>query len=313
MKFVSCNLCGSEESRELYPSTLPESHKATAGSAFNCTSPDYGRHYRIVQCKRCGFVYANPRGDPSDVLQAYESVEDPLYSQEREGRELTFRKHLEPLHRITGAPNRRKLLDVGAYIGVFVEVARAAGWDAEGIEPSGWAVGEAQKMGLPVKQGTLGRGGFPPESFDVVTLWDVIEHFDDPRAEIDRVLRLLKPGGVVVIHTIDIGSITAKIMDGHWPFLMEMHIAFFSRATLRAMLEQTGFEYISDRTQGRCLRLGYLAGRVSAAFGPLVGKPVERLVDKLNLASWPIPINTLDLFTAYARRPPLTGKEGASS
>lgn len=302
MKFISCNLCGSEESRELYPSTLPESHKVTAGSAFNCTSPDYGQHYRIVQCTHCGFVYANPRSDANDVLQAYESVEDPLYLQEREGRELTFRKHLEPLHRVTGAPNGRKLLDVGAYIGVFVDVARSAGWDAVGIEPSGWAVREAEQAGIPVRQGTLASGGFPTESFDVITVWDVIEHFGDPRAELDHVFRLLKPGGVVVIHTIDVGSITAKIMGGRWPFLMEMHIAFFSRATLRAMLERAGFQYMSDHTQGRYLRLGYLAGRVTAAFGA-VGRPLEKLVAALKLDGLPVPINTLDLFTAYARKP----------
>lgn len=302
MKFDSCNLCGSEKSRELYPATLPDSHQVKAGSAFNCTSPDYGRHYRIVQCEQCGLVYANPRGAATDVLQAYELVEDPLYLQEREGRVATFRKHLEPLHKITGAPNGRRLLDVGAYVGVFVEVAREAGWAAEGIEPSAWAARHAQQQGLAVKQGTLASGGWPDESFEAITMWDVIEHFDDPFCELQHAFRLLRPGGVIVVHTIDVGSLTAKVMGERWPFLMEMHLMFFSRATLRAMLEKAGFEYAGDHTQGRYLRLGYLAGRVSAAFGPLVGGPVEWLVDKLNLAERPVPINTLDLFTAYARK-----------
>lgn len=303
MKFVSCNLCGSEDSRELYPSTLPDAHKPKAGSAFNCTSPDYGQHYRVVECKQCGFIFANPRGDHDDVLQAYIEVEDPLYLQEREGRELTFRKHLEPLHHLTGAPNGRRLLDVGAYVGVFVEVARAAGWDAVGVEPSAWAVREAQRSGLPVRQGTILSGGYPPESFEVVTMWDVIEHFGDPRAELDQVFRVLKPGGIVVIHTIDIESLTARLMGSRWPFLMEMHIMFFSRATLRAMLEQAGFEYVRAHTQGRYLRLGYLAGRVTGAFGPTMGKPLEKIVSVMKWDGVPVPINTWDLFTAYARKP----------
>jgi SAM-dependent methyltransferase len=155
---------------------------------------------------------------------------------------------------------------------------------------------------LEVKQGTLASGGWPDESFEVITMWDVIEHFDDPLCELRHAFRLLRPGGVIVIHTIDIGSLTARVMGERWPFLMEMHLIFFSRATLRAMLEKAGFEYVRDHTQGRYLRLGYLAGRVSAAFGPLLGGPVERLVGKLNLAEWPAPINTLDLFTAYARK-----------
>ncbi len=311
MEFISCNLCDADDSRELYPSTLPAASQPSIGSvegrpaggtALQCTSPDYGQHYRIVQCVRCGFVYANPRIGPAEILNGYQFVEDPLYLQESPGREKTFRKHLGPMQRVTGAPNGRKLLDVGAYTGVFVAVAQAAGWEAVGIEPSAWAVQQAQQAGRPVKQGTLASGGFQPGSFDAITLWDVIEHFDNPRAELEAVYSLLKPGGVVVIHTIDIGSPTAKMMGSRWPFLMEMHIAFFSRATLRAMVERVGFQYICDHTQGRYLRLGYLAGRLSAAFGPLLGKPVEKAVALLNLEGLPVPINTLDLFTAYVRK-----------
>jgi len=303
MKIVSCNLCGAEDPRELYPSTLNQNGHALGGSAFLCTSPDYGEHYRIVQCNRCGFVYASPHADTNDVLKAYEDVVDPLYLQERAGREHTFRKHLQTLHHITGEPNGRRLLDVGAYIGVFVEIAGEMGWKAEGIEPSSWAVAQARERGLPVTKGTLASGGFPDESFEVITLWDVIEHFDDPTTELNRVFRLLKPGGVVVIHTIDIGSVTAQVMGGRWPFLMEMHIMFFSRATMRDMLQRVGFTYMSDHTQGRYLRLGYLAGRVTAAFGEMIGKPLEKTISALKLAETPLAVNTLDLFTAYARKP----------
>jgi 2-polyprenyl-3-methyl-5-hydroxy-6-metoxy-1,4-benzoquinol methylase len=303
MTSIICNLCGSDQSRELYPSTLEADHQLKAGSAFLCTSPDYGQHYRIVKCINCGFVYANPRGQAESIINAYQAVEDPVYLQEREGRELTFRKHLGPMHQLTGAPAGRKLLDVGAYVGVFVQVAREAGWDAMGVEPSTWGVAQAQKAGLPVVQGTLATANFAPESFDVITIWDVIEHFDDPSTELRHVWQLLKPGGFVVIHTIDVDSITARLMGSHWPFLMEMHVMFFSRQTLRAMLEKLHFIYKGAHTEGRYLRLGYLAGRVKAAFGSLLGKPVESLVKALNLNGLPIPINTLDLFTAYAQKP----------
>ncbi len=162
---------------------------------------------------------------------------------------------------------------------------------------------EAQRSGLPVRQGTLATGGYDENSFDAITLWDVIEHFDDPQTELRHALRLLTPGGVLVIHTIDVGSVTAKMMGKRWPFLMEMHIMFFSRATLHAMLHQAGFQYLGDHTQGRYLRLGYFAGRVRAAFGERVGGPLERMVSALKVADRAVPINTLDLFTAYARKP----------
>jgi SAM-dependent methyltransferase len=150
-------------------------------------------------------------------------------------------------------------------------------------------------------QGTLDTADLPEDHFDVVTLWDVIEHVIDPQSVLERAHRLLKPGGLVVVHTIDIESLFARLMGARWPWLMEMHIYYFSRRTLRAMLEQCGFEVISDRPQGRYLRLGYLANRVGALM-PIVGRPAEWLVTKLGLRGVAVPIDLGDLFTAYARK-----------
>jgi hypothetical protein len=94
-------------------------------------------------------------------------------------------------------------------------------------------------------------------------------------------------------------------MGAHWPWLMEMHIYYFSRRTLRQMLEQCGFHVLSDRPQGRYLRLGYLMSRVGALM-PVVGRPAEWLVTRLRLRSVAVPVNLGDLFTAYARRGPST-------
>jgi ubiquinone/menaquinone biosynthesis C-methylase UbiE len=246
-------------------------------------------------------VYTNPRLDEGSIRDTYEAVEDPLYVEERGGRELTFQSHLKPLERITGAPGGRSLLDVGCYTGVFVEIAARHGWDAWGMEPSRWAVEQAKARGLRVVQGTLDTAELPEAHFDVVTLWDVIEHVTDPRGALERVNRLLKPGGVVVVHTIDIDSLFARVLGARWPWLMEMHIYYFSRRTLRAMLEKCGFRVLDDRPQGRYLRLGYLANRVGALV-PLVGKPAEWVVTKLGLRGMAVPIDLGDLITAYAQK-----------
>jgi SAM-dependent methyltransferase len=152
-----------------------------------------------------------------------------------------------------------------------------------------------------VVQGTLDTADLPEAHFDVVTMWDVIEHLTDPRSALGQVHHLLKPGGLVVVHTIDIESLFARLMGPRWPWLMEMHVYYFSRHTLRTMLEQSGFEVISDKPQGRYLRLGYLANRVGALM-PIVGRPVEWLVTKLGLRGVAVPIDLGDLFTAYARK-----------
>jgi 2-polyprenyl-3-methyl-5-hydroxy-6-metoxy-1,4-benzoquinol methylase len=300
-EYVHCNLCGADDTTVRYPSTVEDSSSSHNWSAYACTHSGYGRHHTIVQCRQCGLVYTNPRLDEHDIVDTYEAVEDPLYVEEREGRVLTFQHHLKPLERIAGSPDGRPLLDVGCYTGVFVEIAAHHGWDAWGMEPSRWAVEQAKMRGLHVVQGTLNTAGLPEAHFDVVTLWDVIEHLTDPRVALEQVNRLLRPGGVVVVHTIDIDSLFARVMGARWPWLMEMHIYYFSRRTLRAMLEQCGFEVLDDKPQGRYLRLGYLMNRVGALV-PFVGRPAEWVVTKLGLRGVAVPVNLGDLFTAYARK-----------
>jgi ubiquinone/menaquinone biosynthesis C-methylase UbiE len=239
--------------------------------------------------------------DGNDILDTYQAVEDPLYIEEREGRVLTFEHHLKPLERLTGAPRGRPLLDVGAYTGVFVEISSQHGWDAWGVEPSRWAVERARSRGLHVVQGTLETAHLPASYFDVVTMWDVIEHLTDPCRALRDAHRLLTPNGLLVIHTIDIESLFARLMGPRWPWLMEMHIYYFSRRTLRAMLEECGFAVLSDRPQGRYLRLGYLMNRLGALI-PFLGRPAEGLVTRLGLRTLAVPVNLGDLFTAYARK-----------
>src|SRR5215208_1072400 len=243
MEFVDCNLCGSDDSLLLYPSTIDPLNKGRDYSAFRCTSSGYGRHHTIVKCRQCGLVYANPRDDSSVVLDNYVKVEDPLYVEERQGRVITFGKHLLPMHRFIGPPAGRTLLDIGAHIGVFVEVARRAGWQATGIEPSHWSVEMARQSGTELIEGTLASSNLPDDHFDVVTLWDVIEHLSDPKTELGHVFRVLKPGGWVVIHTMNIESPFARLMGKKWPWFMEMHLYYFSERTLRCLLEKTGFQW----------------------------------------------------------------------
>jgi len=205
------------------------------------------------------------------------------------------------MEKIIGQPNGRSLVDVGCYTGVFVDVALARGWRAVGVEPSHWAAAYAQSRKLPVIEGTLATSGIADSSQDVVTLWDVIEHLPDPLGELEQVARVTKPGGWTVLHTMDIDSWAAKLMRERWPWLMQMHLIYFSQRTLADMLRKVGFEPVYSRAMGLYLRLGYFASRVTA-LSPLLGKGVSWVVDTTNLRQVPVPLNFGDLFTVYARK-----------
>ncbi len=300
MEHIRCNLCGADDYKVRIPSTL-DRQKHTDWTAYACTNGGYGYHGPIVACEQCGFVYADPRPQSTEVLDIYEAVQDPLYVEEREGRVLTFEHHLRPLERVTGPANGRRLLDVGAHTGVFVDIATRHGWDAWGVEPSTWAVEQARAQGLQMHLGTLENADFPADHFSVVTMWDVIEHVPDPSATLQAAWRVLEPGGLLVVHTMDIDSLFSQLMGQHWPWYMEMHLFYFSRRTLVTILGKAGFRVQWMGAQGRYLQLGYLASRVTALL-PWVGRPLERLVTRLKLREVALRINLGDLFTTYARK-----------
>ena len=302
METVACNLCGSAEASELFSSTLPASDESRSEGAFRCTASGYGSHFRIVQCRQCGLAYASPRYDRAKLLERYRSVKDPLYLEESEGRRLTFRNHLAALERWTGSGAGRPLLDVGAYTGVFVDVARQAGWQAEGLEPSSWAVDHARACGLPMIEGTLESAHLPNAAYAVLTMWDVIEHLGDPLHELREAWQVLRPGGYLAVHTMDRGSLFARVMGRRWPWLMEMHLYYFSTHTLRAILKEAGFEVLAVQPQGRYLRLGYLATRVKP-YSRLAAAALDRVAKVLRLRELAVPVNFGDLITAYARKP----------
>ncbi|NHZ72592.1 MAG: methyltransferase domain-containing protein [Aquificales bacterium] len=298
---VNCDLCGQDNYNIRYPATLNENNDIEV-DAFRCTNPGYGHHPQIVVCQNCGYVYANPRWSEDELIQAYAAVEDETYVIERVGRVLTFKKHLAHMEKWTGSGNGRSLLDIGAYIGVFVEEAQKSGWDAVGVEPSDWAAVEAQKRGLNIIVGTQDAPELEGKTFDVVTMWDVIEHVDSPAAEMAKAYHLLKPGGWFVMHTMDIDSLTAKLMGGRWPWFMDMHMHYFSQKSMAQMLERNGYEVVWSGIQGRYLRLGYIASRVSG-LNQSLGNLANKIVRGLGLAEVALPINFGDLFTVYARKP----------
>lgn len=301
MKSVKCNYCGRDDYRIRYPA-VHNNREEPGVEAFRCTSAGYGNHAQIVQCRHCGHFYSNPRMSAEELIEAYTAVEDETYVAEQMGREQTFAHHLATLERYTGPGQGRHLLDVGAYVGVFVQVALASGWQASGLEPSRWAVEAARQAGIPVIEGTLDAEWLGGRRFDALTMWDVIEHFADPMSELRKANKLLNPGGVIAIHTMDIDSLMARLMGRRWPWLMDMHVHYFSQRSLRQFVEKAGYETIWVGAQGRYLSLGYLVTRMNGLSQPL-GRFLGKLVKNSGQERSTVRVNFGDLITIFARRP----------
>src|SRR5688572_14250898 len=226
---ISCNVCGARE-HELF---LERSG------------------YRICQCSSCGLRFLSPQPTAKEVQDYYDAVYFgnknsstrgyDAYVADADLHRATFRNRL----RLMPAPKAGdRLLDVGAAAGYFVEQARLAGWDAEGVEPSAWATEYAtQVLTQPVRNGTLESARFPDSVFDAITLWEVIEHLPDPRAVISEAARVLRRGGHLILSTPDAGSAVARLFGRRWLGWNKVpeHLFYFDRKNLTQLLRENGF------------------------------------------------------------------------
>lgn len=274
--WVTCRLCGATDWALVYPAR--RAGGTDAREIYRCTATWYGPHPDIVRCRQCGLLFANPQEDPARRDSSYEEVQDPQYVEEEAGRVATFAEHLEAIEAVT---RPARLLEVGCYTGVFLTLSRERGWQATGIEPSRWAAEVARRRaGVEVWPGTIRDVGpkLPSGLFDVVTLWDVIEHLADPLSDLREIQRLLAPGGMVFLSTFDMDSLAARVMGRRYPFLMDMHLTYFTRRTLEGLLGKAGFRDVRFRRYGKRLSVRYLIDRCSAGRPGLrrIGQAVAR-------------------------------------
>lgn len=248
-----CNLCGSTEAVVKF---CPSAEVFDPSVVFGASNGVMGTQY-IVQCSDCGLLFVNPRLKTDIILSSYVQSTDELYALQAEGREKTFQKNLRLVERY--APNKGKILDVGAAAGFFLNIARKSGWEPYGIEPSEWLCRYGREnLGLDLHQGTLKETSYPQSYFDVVTMWDVLEHVTDPLGELKEIRKILKKGGILIINYPDIGTWMAKLAGRHWWFLLSVHLTYFTKHTMEKMLRKAGFSPLSSRMHFQILSLSHL-------------------------------------------------------
>lgn len=203
------------------------------------------------------------------------------YIGEREERVASARAHCDLLAQL--AP-RGRLLDVGCAAGFFLEAA-ATRWEVTGVEFSPYAADFARRtLGHRVLTGDIASVDLDAASFEVVTLWNTIEHMSDPVNALARVAEVAAPGGLVVITTGNVSGPIARRSLPEWDLMAPPeHLFFFSPQTITRLLHEAGL------TVRRIVQDGIVA------HDGLLATPIARTVASgLGLGN---------VMTVYARRP----------
>lgn len=278
---VRCNLCGADE-----PATIYEARDLAGARDFVRTFRASGDELlvdRLVRCRACGLQYVSPRPLATAIVEAYADGDDQAYVSQVRARKRTFADAVAHIEEIL--PGRGRLLDVGTAAGAFLAAARSREWQVEGCEPNRWlAQWGSRHYGIPIRTGELFDHQFPPHSFDVVTLWDVIEHTPDPARVLRTARELIRPGGLLVASYPDIGSWIARALGSRWPFLSSVHLYYFTRDTMKTLLGLHGFEVVEMRAHFQRLELDYVLSRGAVVSGVLSSssRAVARLLGLSN-------------------------------
>jgi SAM-dependent methyltransferase len=228
---VPCPVCGSKDQVTLYKDTL-----GTDLPPFDYAfSPEHMRTYRVVRCNNCSHAFCALPGE--NLWKNYKSVVDAEYLSREEAHRLTAKNVIAVIRRYI--PNGR-LLDVGCATGDFLTVAREY-YEAEGLELSEWSSDIAKDRGFTVHACTISELSTEVK-YDIVTLWGVIEHFESPALEIEKISRIVRPGGFVFLWTGDIDSWLARLLGKSWWYIQGQHVQFFSRRSLDRLFSDAGFK-----------------------------------------------------------------------
>ncbi len=233
MDFVPCSSCGQ-----------------SGGNSPMWKVPDRlwfpDRYFNLVRCDRCGFVYLNPRPNDKEMAEHYPAFTHPS---------AEFPKVIPPafLWRIRQIENRKKggrLLDVGCGNGFFLAFAFERGWDCYGLDNSPGAILAArQKLSDRVTLTTLMDAYYPSDSFDVVSLFEVLEHLPNPMDHLREIHRILKPGGWVCVSVPNFASLERWIFRRWWVGLdAPRHLQQFTPQSLHFFLKETCFDAIDVKS-----------------------------------------------------------------
>lgn len=283
-----CNYCGGQNHSRLFGGTYPS----------------------IMKCSSCGLIFNAVMPSEQELAMIYTEE----YYKSGDSLVRGYSNYLEDRSNITETATRRikdiekfksggSLLDVGCAFGFFLDVARERGWTTTGVEISQFAAEyAARELQLNVINHNIESWECQAMAYDVITMWDLVEHLRDPLGTLQKLASALKEDGILVLSTPDIDSLPAKVMKEKWLGwkLQNEHLYYFSYTTLEQMLWSAGL-VIAKRTHiGKHVPFELFVNRLWSYSQPAA--TMLRYLKRLLPRPLSFYVNPFDIMCVYARR-----------
>lgn len=282
---TSCPICGSSGTRFF--------------TSLNTPYLARDENYRIYTCSNCGHGMAVGRQDDRYLTEIYS--DGFHHSTQQDTSDLSAPIYVnarQRVQRLTSMGLSGRLLDIGAGKGAFVEAAQAA-FSAEGLELSEEAAAEARSRGIPIQSGDFLAKEDDQNTFDVITLWDVLAGFRDPRRIMAKCRDMLKADGTLVVTVPMVDSFVAQALKRFWPLMIPpVNLQYFTRRSLEVLGREEGFELVRFELPSKKVAANFLCSKAFRSvglfsFAEFLGRVVP---------AFPVSLNTRDIACVTFRR-----------
>ena len=288
LETVNCPICDMQEYQVLKKANYSENITLQELLKIYKSSSDSELIDQLVKCLKCGLVYLTPRIKSDIILESYTEAIDPKFVSQNSMRIRTFRKFFDQwIKRNKITPSvKKKILDLGCAAGSFPKVAEKMGFNVVGVEPNRYLCDFGKReYGLDLRQGTLHEQNFLDGEFNIVSMFDVIEHLDKPGYVLDEIKRILHSDGQLIVNYPEYDSWPRKLLGAKWPFFLSVHLFYFSPKSIQQILERHGFLVLRLEPYYQTLELGYVLERAGQIFSLV--KWLEKIVKILGFGKIP--------------------------
>jgi len=218
----------------------------------------------LHKCKNCEVEFLHPQPSAKKLKDIYEKkyynswgLNDKSFSVSREMKYCTGIKHVKKIQHIQSSG---MLLDIGCAFGFFLEAARDTGFDAYGVELSSFSSAFAKKSigEKKIYHGILEESPFTNKIFDVITMFDLIEHTPNPKETIIQAAQMLAPKGIIVLSTPNSGSFSRFLMKKKWIHYKEEHLFYFNKKNIEYLADELKLQVIKAKAFKKVFYLSYV-------------------------------------------------------
>jgi 2-polyprenyl-3-methyl-5-hydroxy-6-metoxy-1,4-benzoquinol methylase len=252
-----CDFCSQVQNSKSV--TTLDLEKETADHSTYTASSSKRIKSKVLRCESCSLIQLEQIFMPGTIVHAYNNASETSHNLESENRMKSFARQVSKFREILEVHSGGNLLDIGCAEGSFLRSVRDFDLNSFGVEPSKNLSKIAREVyNLEVIEGDAVSANQFGIKFQIISLWDVLEHVESPSQTFLQINDLIQNNGILILNLPMVDTFPAKTLRRYWPFYLEVHLYYFTLETILQYTEKFGYQLLHQRRFWQTLSIRYL-------------------------------------------------------